>query len=141
MEAVLDEMQHLPSLPLGAFKIPRSRRFKPQPADLTVSRTERFKMDRDKATSYLYEQFFVHLAFAGKSSEWIESRCVFHLQERLDWNFLDHVLAGVYQIPPALPYPVDRGQLADMVPRRDSSTTSFAGDTRDGWQLRGVQGS
>ena len=35
-------------LPLGAFKIPRSRRFKPQPADLTVSRTERFKMDRDK---------------------------------------------------------------------------------------------
>lgn len=113
-------------------------RFQPQPADLTVSRTERFKMDRDKATSYLYEQFFVHLAFAGKSSEWIESRCVFHLQECLDWNFLDHVLAGVYQIPPALPYPVDRGQLADMVPRRDSSTTSFAGDTRDGWQLRGA---
>ena len=26
-------------------------------------------------------------------------------------------------------------------PVEDSSTTSFAGDTRDGWQLRGVQGS
>ena len=115
-------------------------RFKPQATDLMVSRTERFKMDRDKATSYLYEQFFVHLSSAWKTSQWIESRCVFHLQERLDWNFLDHVLAGVYHIPPALPYPVDRGQLADhlLVPRRDSSTTSFAGDTRDGWQLRGA---
>lgn len=115
-------------------------RFKPQATDLTVSRTERFKYDRDKATSFLYEQFFVHLTSTWKRSQWIESRCVFHLQERLDWNFLDHVLAGVYQIPPALPYPVDRSQLHDdlMVPRRDSSTTSFAGDTRDGWQLRGA---
>ena len=117
-------------------------RFKPQATDLMVSRTERFKMDRDKAglardahqyaialipfhsynlpeesvsglqvvhilqqkpahavmffallslwsvflvsrilgslkaTSYLYEQFFVHLSSAWKTSQWIESRCV-----------------------------------------------------------------
>lgn len=33
-----------------------SRRFQPQPADLTVSRTERFKMDRDKVSGPLCDK-------------------------------------------------------------------------------------
>ncbi|CAE7695128.1 HDHD3, partial [Symbiodinium pilosum] len=118
-------------------------RFEPSDTNLRVFKTEHFTMDRDKATSFLYERFFVHLTsrWGQDSAEtgWIESRTVFHLNERLDWNYLDQVLAGVYRIPPALPYPVDRGNLdIGRLDRRDSSSLSLTGDTRDGWQLRGA---
>jgi len=120
-------------------------RFAPRETDLTVGKKEHFQLDRDKATSFLYERFFVHLTSrwgqegpGPPKTTWIESRTVFHLNERLDWNYLDQVLAGVYRIPPALPYPVDRRNLNDPLIRKDSSSLSLSGDTRDGWQLRGA---
>eukprot|EP00931_Biecheleriopsis_adriatica_P004944 TRINITY_DN106528_c0_g1_i1.p1 TRINITY_DN106528_c0_g1~~TRINITY_DN106528_c0_g1_i1.p1 ORF type:complete len:1275 (+),score=282.41 TRINITY_DN106528_c0_g1_i1:79-3825(+) len=82
---------------------------------------------RDKAASYLYNTFFVVGAPNGSNGMgWIESRRVFHMQQLLEWSELDQIVAGVYPIPPALPYPVER------------KSDHGGKDNCPGWKLRGA---
>lgn len=62
----------------------------------------------------------------GSRNVWIPTRRVFHLQEGLAWNELDAIIAGGLEMPPALPYPVQR------------QSGNLQKDHSPGWRLRGA---
>lgn len=78
---------------------------------------------------------------ADAACGWVKCRRIFHLPESMDFNYADMVIAGIYSMPAALPFPTDTfGGDSQESPTKskNKSYQKLEEEKHTGWKLRSV---